>query len=123
MNKRRHVINRSRKRYRNGFQLHDLWTLDSTIATFCAEAVRQFIAMDRHTYPGFDEADTPEKWELVLQEILWSLERMANDYEDAPAWGRKGHTVEEDIEAQKEYNARVDEGLRLFGKYLRHMND
>ena len=105
MNKR---IRQKKKLTGYTFSKKDLWSLDSTMAKFCAEGVRQFINMKRHTYPG---DLTPEKWEEVLKEIHWTLNSIATQFNNCP------QPYDED------YNKRIADGLKLFAIYFCDMWD
>ena len=100
----------------------DLWNLDVAMAKFCAEGVRQFIKMKRHTYP-LDL--TPEKWEEVLKEIHWSLDAVSHNLDTDPTYQNVVRGIEPtvDMEKEKEYSERLNRGLELFGKYFRDLWD
>ena len=119
MNKR---IRQKKKLTGYRFSKKDLWSLDLTIAKFCAEGIRQFIQMKRYGYP----CDlTPEKWEEVLKEIHWSLDSIANEFINSP-WEenyRKGIEPAFDREKEKAYNERIYHGLNLFIKYFEDLWD
>ena len=106
----------------------------------------------RHTFSkGPDDWETDDrwvhyKWEWVLNEMIWAFEQeLDDDWEDK---FRHGHAVYEDTlfdengneyqqlqikqtnpdywvdyEGLKEYNKRIDNGFRLFGKYYRGLWD
>jgi len=85
--------NRRRQRTRGRgpkFTDRELWALDTTLARVIAAGLRQFIAMKRYGY----SAETPEKWEDVLHELLWVFTEIAHDYPSDPhtIWFDKEYT-------------------------------
>lgn len=107
----------------------------------------------RHTLSkGPDDYETDDrwvhyKWEWVLNEMIWAFEQeLDEDWEDQFRHGEPKYefihvggeigTESEmnemiqtnpnysfDIEGHKEYNKRIDNGFRLFGKYYRGLWD
>ena len=105
---------------------YDNWNLDHTLALVILPALKQFRS-NLHSAPKVDDADVPEalhrsnaptvddwenddnwfkRWDYVLDEMIFAFEIIAtdNDY----------HSTE---------NERVQNGLRLFGKYYLHLWD
>ena len=79
-----------------------------------------------------------KRWDWVLNEMIWAHEQIADDnWEDQYYSGevdwvaepgghlRKGpnHTYKLDIEGFNKHNDRIENGLRLFGKYYRTLWD
>lgn len=81
-----------------------------------------------------------DRWNYVLDSMIWSFEQLVDEYwEDQFHTGKidmktvpcddgsghyqlvdgPNHTHKFDQEGYAKYNARIDEGLRLFGKYYR----
>lgn len=60
----------------------ELWNLNDTLAAIILSGLKQFKHMKRMGYPGEPniEADTPEKWEILLDEFIWVFNEIANDY-------------------------------------------
>ena len=107
----------------------------------------------RHTFSkGPDDYETDDrwihyKWEWVLNEMIWAFEKELDDdwedqfrhgepkYEFIHVGGEIGTDSElnemiqknpdywVDYDKIKEYNARIDNGFRLFGKYYRNLWD
>ena len=103
----------------------------------------------RHTFSkGPDDYETNDrwihyKWEWVLKEMIFAFENIVDeswedkfrhgepDYQFVHVGGEEGSDDEVsqmiqknpdywvDFEGHKEYNDRIDNGLRLFGKYYR----
>ena len=84
--------NRRRMRARGRgprFTRRELWNLDHTLARVIAAGLRQFIAADRHGYG----AETPEAWEGILHELLWTFDELAQDRPHDPhsMWFTREH--------------------------------
>lgn len=93
------------------------------------------------------EGDVHARWNWVLDEMIFAFESFGNDWEakyysgkfdmksEACEWDENGkatlftmvpgpdHTSEFDHEGMKKENDRIDNGLRLFGKYFRGLWD
>ena len=68
------------------FQEAELWNADITMAEFNYQLLKKFKKMKRHTYPGeyCPEADTPEKWEKLINKFIKTFKRILNDFDDSP---------------------------------------
>jgi hypothetical protein len=102
----------------------------------------------RHSCPEYYETDDPwihYKWEWVLNEMIWAFEQELDDeWEDQFVHGEPKYSWDEvedndygpcykvnqlnpnywvDTDAIKEYNDRINNGFRLFGKYYRGLWD
>lgn len=105
---------------------YDTWSMDHTLALIIVPMLKQLKECS-HGAPGVDLEDVPEslrnsnpnydidgsvddkwfdRWNWVLDEMIFAFEQ----------------TVEDDIR-DKETNNRVNNGLRLFGKYYRSLWD
>jgi hypothetical protein len=86
--------------------------------------------------PKENEWDTDEhhfaRWDWVLDEMLWAFEMLTKDDWESDYYGDwikdgpgplSGHFDWTDDEGRKKANARIDNGLRLFGKYFRCLWD
>lgn len=69
-------------------------------------------------YPGYDEVDAPEKWDALLDKMIWSFEQAANYYEIYESIDYKDLNWKE---KQKELNDKIQEGLLLFAKWFQHL--
>jgi hypothetical protein len=84
------------------------WILNEMIWTFEQELTDDWEAQFRHGEPEID-------WELVSgkegdEDAMYKMNRIDNDY-----WV--------DYDKIREYNDRIDNGFRLFGKYYRNLWD
>jgi hypothetical protein len=102
----------------------------------------------RHSCPEYYETDDPwihYKWEWVLNEMIWAFEQELDDsWEDQFVHGEPDYSWDEvedndygpcyklnqlnpnywvDREGIKQYNDRINNGFRLFGKYYRGLWD
>lgn len=139
MNKRRKIKKYNTRKY----SPTQLWNLDYYLAKHIYYALKQFKAMERHGYPGCYGADTPEKWEEILDKMIWSFKEISEDFRNQPLFSRDavnfivkdedGHSVlsfdddDEQIAKTKiereAYTNKLNEGLSLFGKYFYHLWD
>jgi len=94
------------------------------------------------------ECDIHTRWDWALDEMIFAFERLVDDsweekyrsgemdhYSEACAWDENGkakmytmkegpnHTYKCDYEGLRKEQARIDNGLRLFGKYFRNLWD
>ena len=115
---------------------HDTWNMDATLAKIILPMLKQ-LKESKHGAPMTDDEDVPEelrstsappkknewdvdenhfkRWDWIMDQMIWSFEEINND----SFWERLG--LERD-ELQK-YEDRIDNGLRLFGKYYRGLWD
>lgn len=69
-------------------------------------------------YPGYGEANTPEKWDKLLDKMIWSFEQAANYYEIYESIDCNNSDWKEKY---KETNDKIQEGLLLFAKWFQHL--
>ena len=95
-----------------------LWNCNYTIAKLIASSVYQFRHYDKHSMPGnlppFDIQYNMEKWNNILDEIVYCFNEIANDHPDS-----QGLSASE----KSDYISRIDNGKELFIKYLDDMWD
>lgn len=114
---------------------YDTWNMDHTLALIILPMLKQ-LRDNKHGSPYVDEEDLPPhmrhgfpepdhngnygndnwvhyKWEWVLNEMIWTFEQIVEENDD---YGF-------DILGYKEYNERIQNGTRLFGKYYRGLWD
>ncbi len=116
---------------------YDTWSMDHTLALIIVPMLKQ-LRDTKHGSPLVDDEDVPPhmrysdpkiseegwdmgdnwvhyKWEWVLNEMIWTFEQLVKD-DDIERYRL-------DLVNQIEYNDRIDNGLRLFGKYYRGLWD
>lgn len=117
---------------------YDTWSMDHTLALIIVPMLKQ-LRDTKHGSPLVDDEDVPPhmrysslgpddpewwpdnwvhyKWEWVLNEMIWTFEQLADDDD------RGEQLFMLDRDKYNEYNDRVKNGLRLFGKYYRGLWD
>lgn len=96
----------------------EMWQLDCIIAKYILPRLKMYKKLT-NAYPGYDEASTSEKWDELLDKMIWSFEQIANYYEiynsvnplDDPDWKEKNQKI----------NDKIQEGLMLFAKWYQHL--
>ena len=142
------------------YDRYDTWSLDHTLALIILPGLKQLKATS-HGYPAVLNDDLPtaclkdasgeERWEWVMDEMIWTFNEIANDYPSEDSFhsgtldivwtkvNKNGDTDPEgswwrvdrgpndnfsiDFEARKKYDERIQRGLTLFGKYYRNLWD
>ncbi len=120
------------QQWRYGVADSECWSLDSTFTRFILPRLKHFKKMTRHTYPS--DGITPERWEEILDEIIWTFEYMNDDEKmltmpccddngDFKGYLNRERTEKEKLEWKnyfdqaKAFNRRKKEGLKLFAQY------
>jgi hypothetical protein len=116
----------------------DTWSMDHTLALIVLPMLKQ-LNETKHGAPITDDEDVPEhlrstaaepkenewdtdsnhfkRWDWIMDEMIWSFEQLVND-DDSQFWNPKF-----DKEAYEKHHERINNGLRLFGKYYRGLWD
>lgn len=93
---------------------YDTWNMDHTLSLIIVPMLKQ-MKETKHGYPDVDKEDAPDqllkedRWNYVLDEMIFAHESVLNQWEDT------------DFDEIKE--KRVQRGLELFGKYYRSLWD
>lgn len=124
----------------------ELWNLDYTVAKFVLPRLIKF-KENSLGFPGYDEADTMDKWQDILQKMIIAFEYIVTDddwWVDDPRYDYSdGIHIEIDKNKKTLFHFRIDdwakeiennrdteqdrrneaikEGLELFSKYFRHL--
>lgn len=118
----------------------DTWSADHTLATIIVPLLKQ-LKKEHYGSPLSDDEDVPEelrsynsegyspenewdidenihkRWDWILDEIIWTFENILDD-----DWENLCYTDGDfDRVKYEEYGNRIENGLRLFGKYYRSM--
>ena len=109
---------------------HDTICMDYTLSLIILPMLKQLKKVSRFA-PDIDEQDLPKelrstknkkknyinideqelrRWNYILSEMIWAFTQVSTDWQNI-AWKKKSQK-----EAVKYFN-RVDNGIRLFGKY------
>lgn len=83
-------VKRAYQRIRYGVCEKDVWNLDGYIAEVIANGCR-YLKNKCYSYPGYGDADTPEKWENELQRLI----TLAENYLKEP-WYSPDYKFEND---------------------------
>lgn len=116
----------------------DTWSGDHTLGRIILPFLKEF-KVSMNGYPN--EFNNEEEWDTILDKMIWSFEQVVNDewewkfYEefdnlndDESLWVRdeNGNLLYKkirgkwDIEGHDAYDAKIQEGLELFGKHFRN---
>jgi hypothetical protein len=119
---------------------YDVWGMDHTIALIAVPLVKK-LKEKRHGSPSVDDEDVPEhlrvafaeheklknhhidsswhlRWDWVLDEIIWGFENMLAEEAGDIDFHKDGKY---DLEAHNDFDERVRNSMRLFGKYFQGM--
>lgn len=91
----------------------ETWDLDVRISEYVIPRLKLYKKLTK-CYPGIGEANTPEKWDDLLDKMIWSFEQVI--YEN-----QYGIFEDRGEKEWKEINDKINEGLELFGKWFRHL--
>ena len=124
------------QRIRYGVSNEECWCLDSTFSKFILPRLKHFKKMTRY---GYHPDMTPEEWEKVIDELIWTFEYLANDeekfnpfpnfYQDKE-WNfnlektpEQKQMFDEWMKKNNELEERSQKGLELFARYYKHLWD
>lgn len=115
---------------------YDTWSMDHTLSLIILPMLKQ-LRETKHGAPWVDDEDVPDfiksttappkeqdwdtddyhfiRWDWVLNEMIFTFENIVSD-----DWHEK---MQLDKDEFTYYNNRIDNGLRLFGKYYRALWD
>ena len=90
------------------------WNFDARMAEWILPRLKRFKELN-NGYPG---DLTWERWNEILDEMIWAFEYIANDGENR-IFTDDPLTREKEREEWNVAEKRVDDGLKLFGEYFR----
>jgi len=122
---------------------YDTWSADSTLAYVIVPILQQF-KESTHGAPKVDDEDVPEslkatntennayvdanhfeRWEYVLNEMIWAFSQVNADWEDiyssADVWDLKKPSF--DHKGFAKHEQRMVRGFKMFGKYYNSLWD
>jgi hypothetical protein len=137
---------RSKRRVTVRIDRHDTWSMYSDLTLIILPMLKDLQKI-KHGAPHVEDEDVPEclrsttappkendwdlderwfeRWDYILEEMIWAFEETMydDDFEYEPNHhilpdGSLGEWMEDEA---KEYNARVQNGHILFGKYFRNL--
>ena len=114
----------------------DIWSVDYTLSPIILKMLVKF-RQQLHSAPNVDDSDVPEqiksmnaprltnpydhdefyfkRWDWVIDELIWTFEHISEE-----EWQDQFLNIDNpDYPGYELINARIDNGLRLFGKYFR----
>ena len=123
------IESKKKRKVRIKIHNYDTWSMDHTLALIIVPMLEQ-LKKTSHGAPHTDDEDVPEdlksiyapianknngevddlyfkRWDWIMDEMIWAFSQVASD-EDSMA---------------PEFNKRMENGFRLFGKYYRGMWD
>lgn len=150
----------SNRKIKIKYHNYDTWSLDHTLSLIILPGLKQ-LKTTNHGYAEVSNDDLPtaclkdasgeERWEWVMDEMIWTFSEISNDYPGEEAFHSGDHDIvwtkvntagEEDLEGtysrmdrgpndtysvdfegRKKYDDRIQRGLILFGKYYRNLWD
>lgn len=89
----------------------DVWNADETLAYIIVPLLKK-LKENHHSCPA---NISEKKWNDILDQMIWSFEQMNQ---------KSDYTIDDLIKEgfdEKEYIKRVDNGIKLFAKYYRHL--
>lgn len=135
------------------YDKYDTWGLDETLAHIILPGLKQLYATNHgYFFVDAEDCNLQDKeghdaYKWVMEELIWTFEQILDPkHFSSGNWDtyrvpvdidgtentdgkysqmKKGpnHTYCIDFEAEKAYNERISNGLRLFGKYYRNLWD
>jgi hypothetical protein len=121
---------------------YDTWSADHTLALIALPMLKQ-LKETKHGVPNVDYEDMPEHlqyiqkqysqtyelfpeddmwepefdrqvkvWDWIMDEMIWAMDQLANE-----------GNIDPEIWYSKEFNDRISNALKLFGKYFRSLWD
>lgn len=137
---------RSERRVTVRIDKHDTWSMYSDLAVIILPLLKDLQSV-KNGAPHVDDVDVPEylrsttappkenewdlddrwfdRWEYVLEEMIWAFQEIIydNDYDYEPNYHilPDGSYGEYQYDEAEEYNARLQNGTILFGKYFRNL--
>jgi len=125
------------QQFRYGVADSECWSLDYTFTRYMLPRLKHFRNMKRYSYPP---DVTPEEWEIILDEIIWAFDYMADEdkYLKMPEFEsemedifipNRPKTLKRELEwkeyydKSKSFQYRKTEALKLFAKYYEALWD
>lgn len=137
---------RSKRRVIVRIDKHDTWSMYSDLTLIILPMLKDLQGI-KHGAPHIEDEDVPEhlrsttappkenewdlddrwfeRWEYVIEEMVWAFEQIVydDDFEYEPCYhirpdGSLGEWMKDEA---AEYNARIQNGTILFGKYFRNL--
>ena len=108
---------------------YDTWSMDCTLAMI----IHPMLVQLKATTHGYPSDLTEERWNEILDEMIWAFEQKCRDHWEDDYYGdydedqKNGSMVGSfkwiDHEGLKTHQERMSNGFRLFGKYYENLWD
>lgn len=120
---------------------YDTWSADYTLAHIIHPLL---VALEKHGTPWTDREDAPadekydnhkdknndwergyneDRWEYIMGEMIFAFDKIKEGDWDIQIYKRCGDWTDEAIEERRQIQERINNGLRLFGKYYQNLWD
>ncbi len=116
------------QRGKRGYADCDLWSLDYYITKIMIQALKQF-KNNHGGYPGHGEAETPEKWDSIIEEMIVGFEAAQRVIDDDyfkttgfPEQHKEGD-AKKWIKLSKEDQKIFKDKMKIFIKWYFHLWD
>jgi len=135
--------NKKKRKIKVRIDKYDTWGMDHTLALIILPMLKQ-LRDTKHGSPAVDDKDVPkhlrsdvepatedyepdgkwhQRWEWVLDEMIWAFEQLINDDNDHQFFDHSTDPITYDKKGHKKHNERINRGTTLFGKYYRGLWD
>jgi len=128
------------QRLTRGWDESETWSLDYTVARFIIPRLK-FFRDNLHGHPDRTPSGKPltfEGWQEIIDKMIFSFEHIADESwedkfympdpdipEDAPMFDENGQYISRlkdfDKKGYMAVQKKIDEGIKLFGLYFRHL--
>jgi hypothetical protein len=108
---------------------HDTWSMDCTLALI----IHPMLVQLKETTHGYPNQLTEERWNEILDEIIWAFEQKCKDdwqddyygdYVEDPKNGPMAGSFEwVDHDGMRKHQERMTAGFKLFGEYYENLWD
>jgi hypothetical protein len=108
---------------------HDTWSMDCTLAMI----IHPMLVQLKATTHGYPSDLTEERWNEILDEMIWAFEQKCRDHWEDDYYGdyvedqKNGSMVGSfkwiDHKGLKTHQERMTNGFKLFGKYYENLWD
>ena len=98
----------------------EIWNLDYYIVRYVTPRIVELRDMDRYGYPA--ELKSDEEWQEILNKIAEAFVLYKMDIDGEESLYKDGNG-KYDFSEYRRFNDKIQEGLELFGKYLRYLGD
>ena len=137
-----HTVNKIHSMFERKIKIridpYDTWSMDHTLALIIHPMLVQLKAAN-HGYFSSDPEDAPsigagdetdyggndtlalDRYNWIMDEMIWTFDELKSDRDHELFFNEE--TGEYNFEGQKEHDERIQNGLRLFGKYFRALWD